>query len=168
MLKYLTPQQYVEDIFAINIQELANSGIRVILTDLDNTLVPWNSDQFTGELQAWIGELKEKSFKICVVSNNSAKRGKDLIEALDISAVWRAGKPGKRAYLKALDTMGFKPSEAVMIGDQVFTDILGANRLGLYTILVKPINNREFLFTKLKRPVEIFVLSILKRRGALK
>ena len=167
MFKELVPRQYVKDIFEININDLLKAGVRGIATDLDNTLVPWNSGLYPLELQHWVKELKDKGFKICLVSNNSASRDKGLTETLDIPAVWRSGKPKKRAYLTALDIMGLKPSEAAMIGDQIFTDIQGANRVGMYTVLVKPINKREFFFTKFKRPPEKFVLFMLRRKGIL-
>ncbi|NMB42043.1 MAG: YqeG family HAD IIIA-type phosphatase [Firmicutes bacterium] len=168
MWKYLCPKQYVEGIHEINLQWLESKGIKGLILDLDNTLVPWNECTVFPEIEEWIEEIKEIGFRACIVSNNNSQRGRDLSELFDFPAFWKAVKPRRRAFRKALDLMGVKPSQAAVVGDQVFTDVLGGNRLGLYTILVQPLSRREFLGTMYVRKVERLVLRGLRRRGYLK
>ncbi len=167
MLKYLCPNQFVEDIYQINLRHLTEKGISGIIADLDNTLVPWNDNELFPEVLEWIKKVKENGFKVCIVSNNHSERGEDLAKALDVPAIWRAVKPRRGAFRRALKIMDLKPSKVAVVGDQVFTDILGGNRLGLHTILVHPLNKREFIGTRLVRQLEKFILFMLRRRGIL-
>ncbi|NMB36126.1 MAG: YqeG family HAD IIIA-type phosphatase [Firmicutes bacterium] len=167
MWKFLCPKQYERDIYGIDLQDLKGRGIKGLILDLDNTLVPWNDHAVYPEVRAWIRTLKEAGFRACIVSNNDARRGKKIMEILEIPAFWRAVKPRRRTFRKAVAAMELWPSEVAVVGDQVFTDILGGNRLGLYTILVRPINKREFWGTMCMRKVERVVLMNLKRKGYL-
>lgn len=168
MWKYLCPKQYVEDICQIDLMELKKKGIKGVIMDLDNTLVPWNDCAVFPEVKEWIRKLNESGFKSCIVSNNNSRRGEELPELIDVPAFWKAVKPRRRAFRKALGLMMLKPSQVAVIGDQVFTDILGGNRLGLYTILVRPLNRQEFLGTMFVRKLERVVLFGLRRMGYLK
>lgn len=168
MWKYLCPKQYVEDICQIDLQELKKKGIQGIIMDLDNTLVPWNDCAVFPEINDWLKQLKAAGFSSCIVSNNNSRRGRELSEFFDMPAFWKAVKPRRRAFRKALKLMGLKPSQVAVVGDQIFTDILGGNRLGLYTILVRPLNRQEFLWTQCIRKLEKIVLIGLRRRGYLK
>ena len=167
MWTFLCPTQVVDDIYQINLQTLWNKGIRGIITDLDNTLVPWNDNEVMPEVFDWVEQAKEAGFKVCIVSNNNLKRGGELSEQFGVPAVWKAVKPRRGAFRKALEIMKLKPSEVVVIGDQVFTDVLGGNRLGLHTILVTPIDKREFIGTRCVRQVEKAVLFRLRKKGFL-
>ncbi len=167
MWRYLCPRQFVEDIHQIDLAELKKAGVKGIITDLDNTLVPWNDSAVYPEVVEWIDELKKSGFQVCIVSNNHSRRGEELSEAFDVPAIWRAVKPRRWAFRKAIAMMDLKPEQVAVVGDQVFTDILGGNRLGLYTILVQPINKREFIGTKFMRQLEKAVLFKLKRKGHL-
>lgn len=168
MLNYLCPDQFAEDIYHINLQYLTEKGICGIIADLDNTLVPWNDNELFPELLEWIEKVKKNGFKVCIVSNNYSERGEDLAKALNVPAIWRAVKPRRGAFRKALKIMDLKPSKVAVVGDQVFTDILGGNRLGLHTILVRPLNRREFIGTRLVlRQFEKVILFLLRRRGIL-
>ncbi len=163
----LCPQERVDDIHQIDFKKLKNMGIRGIIADLDNTLVPWNDCNLVPEVLEWVRTAKEEGFSICIVSNNKSKRGEELIGQLDVPAFWRAVKPRRKALRRALQTMELKPSQAAVVGDQIFTDVLGGNRLGLYTILVTPLNRQEFIGTKFVRQVEKLVLLKLRRQGHL-
>lgn len=165
--KYLCPKQYVEDIYQIDFGHLKNRGIKGMILDLDNTLVPWNDHAVYPEVRAWVGALKAAGFRACIVSNNDARRGRKVKEILEVPAFWKAVKPRRRTFRKAMATMGLQSSEVAVVGDQVFTDILGGNRLGLYTILVHPIDKREFLGTMCVRKIERIVLTGLRRKGLL-
>jgi uncharacterized protein len=150
----LLPDQSLNNIFEIDVDQLEEQGIRGIITDMDNTLVPWSDRAVYPRLADWFSDLKRRGFKLIIVSNNSKDRGGQLARELDIPAIWYAIKPRRRAFRKALDLMQLKPGEVAVVGDQIFTDVLGGNRLGLYTIHVQPISEKEFIWTKLMRMME--------------
>ncbi len=167
-MRLLYPRQYVNSVQQIDLKQLKEKGIKGIIADLDNTLVPWNEDAHYPEAVAWLQKIKEAGFSVCIVSNNHPRRGKTLAGIFSIPFIWQAVKPRRRAFRKALELMKIKPSQAAVVGDQVFTDILGGNRLGLYTILVRPLKKQEFIGTKIMRQVEKFILYNLRRKGHLK
>jgi uncharacterized protein len=154
----LTPNLYLNNIFEIDADHLKSLGIKGIITDMDNTLVPWSDRTVYPRLAEWFAHLKGKGFKVFIVSNNSKDRGGQLARELDIPAIWYAIKPRRRAFRKALEQMRLSPEEVAVVGDQIFTDVLGGNRLGLYTIHVTPISEKEFISTKLMRMLERFIL----------
>ncbi len=162
-LKLLSPNKHLNSIYELDTEELRSRGIRGIIADMDNTLVPWNDRTVYPQLASWLAHLKEEGFRLCIVSNNSRERGGQLACDLGIPAVWYAVKPRRRAFRQALQIMNLTPQEAAVIGDQIFTDVLGGNRLGLYTILVTPISDKEFIWTRLIRKLERMVLRCLER-----
>lgn len=168
MWRFLCPQQLAEDIHQIDLQELKKRGIKGIITDLDNTLVPWNDNAVLPEVMEWVKGVKAAGFKVCIVSNNNSRRGQELSRRFGVPAVWQAVKPRRGAFRKALKIMKLKPHQVAVVGDQVFTDVLGGNRMGLYTILVRPLNKREFIGTRFMRQVEKAVLCGLRRKGLIK
>lgn len=158
MRNLLTPNLHLNNIFEIDADHLKSLGIKGIITDMDNTLVPWSDRTVYPRLAEWFANLKGKGFKVFIVSNNSKDRGGQLARELDIPAIWYAIKPRRRAFRKALEQMRLSPEEVAVVGDQIFTDVLGGNRLGLYTIHVTPISEKEFISTKLMRMLERFIL----------
>jgi HAD superfamily phosphatase (TIGR01668 family) len=160
----LFPNVYVDSVHHIDTGYLSSRGIRGLLFDLDNTLVPRDADVFSPGIISWFAELQAKGFRICVVSNNGPKRLQNLAESLDLPFICRAVKPRKRPFKKAMEITGTSPGETAVIGDQIFTDILGGNRLGLYTILVAPLPGKEYWATELiNRRLERLVIRRLKR-----
>lgn len=168
MWKLLCPRMHVNKVHGIDLDELREKGIKGIIVDLDNTLVPWNGNEVFPEVTEWMQGVKEKSFEVCIVSNNDFNRGDELAKYFDVPAIWKAVKPRRRAFRKALRIMDLKAAEVAVVGDQVFTDILGGNRLGLYTILVLPINKKEFIGTRFVRQIEKVILFALRRKGLIK
>ncbi|MBS3937462.1 MAG: YqeG family HAD IIIA-type phosphatase [Peptococcaceae bacterium] len=158
MPSLLLPKLYVESIFCLDLEKLKALGIDTIITDLDNTLVPWVEHEANPTLLAWLEQLRARGFKVCLVSNALEQRIAHFRQVLGIPGLSKANKPSRRAFLQALDLLGSRPEQAAMIGDQVFTDVLGGNRLGLYTILVVPLCRREFLGTRVLRLVERVIL----------
>lgn len=148
----------MESIFCLDLEKLKALGIDTIITDLDNTLVPWVEHEANPTLLAWLEQLRARGFKVCLVSNALEQRIAHFRQVLGIPGLSKANKPSRRAFLQALDLLGSRPEQAAMIGDQVFTDVLGGNRLGLYTILVVPLCRREFLGTRVLRLVERVIL----------
>ena len=158
LLAFLRPREFVTSIYDINLHHHYERGLRSILTDLDNTLVEWNSPVATPKLMAWLEDAKTIGFQVCIISNNEETRVMEFAKLVGIPAVYKAGKPRKRAYRKTMAMLSTTPRETMMVGDQIFTDVLGGNRLGLYTILVKPIHQQEFIGTKVMRKLERLVL----------
>ncbi len=158
MRKLLSPDQHLNDVFEIDPDHLQSLGIKGIITDMDNTLVPWSDRTVYPRLSKWFADLKKRGFKLFIVSNNSKDRGGYLARELEIPAIWYAVKPRRGAFRKALEHMGLSPQEVAVVGDQIFTDVLGGNRLGLYTILVTPISEKEFIWTKLMRRLERLII----------
>lgn len=159
MIKLLRPCAYVPSIFAIDADSLWGAGIRGLILDLDNTLAPWKAKDFSPQVREWVNAMKIKGFRICLVSNGRTKRVTGLVRELNIPVVCLAQKPRKKGFVQAMRILQLEPSQTAVIGDQLFTDILGGNRLTVYTILVEPIDRRRELHsTKLLRIAEKVLL----------
>lgn len=159
----LYPDIYVNSILDIPLPTLEQLGIKAFILDLDNTLTEWNSNEVREDIIDWFVQIKAAGFKACILSNNGEQRVITVAQILDIPYIFRARKPSRRAFYKAIELMQVQPAETAVIGDQIFTDVLGGNRAGLFTILVMPIARREFAGTKISRLFEYFVLRKLKR-----
>ncbi|MGB9779473.1 YqeG family HAD IIIA-type phosphatase [Caldanaerobacter sp.] len=158
MYKKLIPDMIVESVHKIDLNFLKNKGITSLILDIDNTLLPKKEkflDKYTVE---WLEIAKKEGFKICLVSNNTRKRVNQLKEKTGIPGIAWAIKPRKGAFKKALKLLDAKPHETAIIGDQIFTDILGGKRVGLFTILVKPLSDDELAWTKIVRRAERIIL----------
>lgn len=167
MFRALAPTWFIESIYDLDLDKLWQRGIRGIVTDLDNTLIEWNVPEPDERLLEWVRRVRERGFKVCIASNNGRLRVETFAKPLGVPFLSRAGKPRRRGLRAALELMGTTPETTALLGDQVFTDILGGNRLGLMTVLVHPIARREFIGTRLVRRVERVVLAILRHRGTL-
>ena len=159
---------YKETVFDVDYSKLYEQGIRLILTDLDNTLVSYKDSEVTPKLLNWVNSLKEQGFEIMIVSNNSSEtRVKEFAHKLDIKYVAKAHKPLKSGFKKILKQSKNKYSsnEIVAIGDQLMTDVFAANRMNYTSILVKAIDCKtEKWTTKINRKLERHVLKRLKRK----
>lgn len=167
VLKYFLPDQHVKDIFSITPESLKKKGIKGIITDLDNTLVEWDRPNATPKLIKWIEEMRNENIKVTIVSNNSKSRVKAFSDPLDIPFVFRAKKPMKRAFERALAEMNLKKEEAVVVGDQLLTDVFGGNRSGFKTILVVPVASTDGFWTRFNRMIERRLLDWFKKKGML-
>lgn len=163
----LVPDDYRPSIYGIDLKALRNRGIRGIILDLDNTLVQWNHPEPTEPLERWLGEVREAGFRACIVSNNAGGRVRSFAERLDVPGISKAVKPRRGSFRRAMSLMGTSPPETAVVGDQILTDVLGAKRLGLYVILVKPVTAREFVGTRIVRFLESLWLGHLHRSGRL-
>lgn len=163
----LRPAEYRNSIFEINLDKLRQQGKRAIILDLDNTLVRWNDPDPTPGLLTWLDAVRAKGLQPCIVSNNSGPRVSEFAARIGIPFVPKASKPRRKGFREAMERLGVKPTETVVVGDQIFTDILGGNRSGAYTILVVPIDPREFIGTRFVRILERRVLNYLNRQGLL-
>lgn len=164
-MELLRPDEYRRSVFAIDFDRLKARGIRAIVTDLDNTLVPWNEPHPPEALADWLRAAQEH-FAVCICSNNSGSRVREFADKLNIPFISGATKPRRTGFRRAMERLGVGPSETAVVGDQIFTDVLGGKRSGAYTILVQPIEPQEFFLTRhLTRPVERAVLRYLANRG---
>lgn len=164
MFKYFTYDGYAERIFDIDLEELWQSGKRLILTDLDNTLVGSDHPVPTPEVLAWLDQAKEIGFQVKIASNNSRERVGIFAEKLDIEAYGLVYKP--LAFKACRYMKGYKKEEVVFIGDQLLTDVAVANRLGVHMILVRPVKlSADEEITKFNRKIERLIVKGLKKRG---
>lgn len=166
-MRILRPAEYRRSIFEIDLDRLKANGFRAIMLDLDNTLVKWNDPDPTPGLLDWLALVKQKGFAACIVSNNSGSRVSEFAAKVGIPFIPSATKPRRKGFRIAMARLGVGPKESVVVGDQIFTDILGGNRSGAYTILVVPLDPREFFLTQLVRRVERRVLRYLDLQGLL-
>ena len=161
MLSKLKPKLYVDSIYHINFEKLKQRGISGVIIDLDNTITEWDNPSLSDQVFDWFAQMKFAGLKACIVSNNNHKRVAKAVEKLGIPFLAKANKPRRGAFRKAMEMMETKPEQTAVVGDQIFTDVLGGNRLNLFTILVVPITSKEFIGTRLVRIVERRVLKSL-------
>lgn len=156
------PDTIIDSSYDIDYEALYEGGFRGLIYDIDNTLVPhgFPADDRAVEL---FNRLKGIGFKIVLLSNNKEPRVKMFNDAVNVSYIFKADKPLKRGYLKAMEIMGTDAFNTVFIGDQLFTDVWGAKRCGIKNILVKPIDKHEEIQIVLKRRLEAIVLYFYER-----
>lgn len=150
----LYPNEYYKTFKDVEIDRLKSRGIKGVIIDIDNTLVPWSSKIPDESVYLWINKLKNEGLKVCLISNNTKARVQEFNKNLGCPVVWNARKPLKSAYMKASQYLDCPMEQIAVIGDQIFTDIWGGNRMGMYTILVDPLSEKEFFWTKLIRKIE--------------
>ena len=157
MFERFFPDEYLDSAYAVDYEKLYQQGYRGVLFDIDNTLVPHGApaDKRAREL---FQRLKKLGFSCCLVSNNKKKRVEPFAREVGVKYIEMAAKPSRRGYQRAMERLGTNPENTVFIGDQLFTDILGAKNAGLKNILVKPIHPKEEIQIVLKRYLEKFVL----------
>ncbi len=160
------PDIYQKNIYDIDYKKLKKKGIKCLLFDLDNTLVSVKAEVPPKKIKELFAYL-EKDFKVIILSNSGYKRLIPFKEGLNVDTAASSRKPFKKKYLKIMHIYKFKEHEIAAIGDQLLTDILGANRVGITSILVSPIGEYEKVCTKINRFFEKFVFWHLKRKNLL-
>jgi HAD superfamily phosphatase (TIGR01668 family) len=167
VLKKFLPDEHVKSILDIHPEDLKKRGIKGIITDLDNTLVEWDRPNATPELIKWFEQIKKQNILVTIVSNNNEIRVKEFADPLQIPFIFQARKPMVRAFNKALSQMKIKKEEAVVIGDQLLTDVLGGNRSGFHTILVVPVAQTDGFITKFNRFAERRIMNWFRKKGMI-
>ena len=163
----LLPHWTGATIFDIDPAALARRGITLLLADLDNTLVPYGVPEPTAEVRVWKEALEAAGVTLFVLSNSRRPgRPERFSQALGVPFLGRAGKPRPGGFLKAMARMGRAPAETAIVGDQIFTDILGGRKAGVYTLLVEPIRLAGNPGRYLRYAVELPFRAIAKRRCA--
>ncbi len=163
MLEGFYPREDRESAYIIDYERFFKEGYRGVIFDVDNTLVPHNAPA-DGQAKELFARLESLGFSTCLLSNNKEPRVKLFSEAVHTQYIFKAGKPSVRGYEAAMRKMGTSRENTLFVGDQLFTDIYGANRTGLYTVLVKPIHPKEEIQIVLKRYLERVVLYFYRRR----
>ncbi|MCL2397774.1 MAG: YqeG family HAD IIIA-type phosphatase [Defluviitaleaceae bacterium] len=162
--KYFFPKEAADSVHLIDYEKLWQMGIRGLIFDIDNTLATFDIPTPPEDIIRLLAGLAEKGFGIVMLSNNSEARVKGFCDGLTYSHIWKAGKPGAKGIARALNLLGLDKIQVALIGDQIFTDCLGGNRFGVYTILTKPIAKRDEWTVRLKRWPEKPVLRAYAKR----
>lgn len=150
-----TPGRYVASVDRIDLSDLWERGFRAILLDRDNTLVPRDSNRAPVEVRAWLDRARELGFDLCMVSNNwHGDQVRRSASELGLDAISHAMKPAPFALRAALRRVGAEPSRAVMVGDQLYTDVAAANLAGVTPILVRPQATSDLWYTRIFRIFE--------------
>lgn len=163
MLERFYPGEYVDSTYEIDFDRLYEDGYRGVIFDIDNTLVPHGAPA-DERACALFAHLKELGYHCMLLSNNKEPRVKMFNDAVQVSYIYKAGKPNPANYRKAMEQMGTDEKNTLFVGDQIFTDVYGANRTGIRTILVKPIHPKEEIQIVLKRYLEKIVLFFYRRK----
>ena len=163
MLQRFYPHAYVDSAYGIDFEKLYREGYRGVIFDIDNTLVPHGAPADRGAVDLF-RRLKDRGYRVMLLSNTREPRVKSFASAVGAEYIHKAGKPGVGSYIRAMEQMHTDKSNTLFVGDQLFTDIWGANRAGIRTFLVRPVHPREEIQIVLKRLPERIVLFFYQRQ----
>ncbi|MCL6552966.1 MAG: YqeG family HAD IIIA-type phosphatase [Firmicutes bacterium] len=166
--RLLAPRYRVGTVDTLTPERLRAWGIEALMLDLDNTLVPWGEEVPPPQVTAWLRALRHAGVPACLVSNRLSWRVRRAAAMLDLPVAVGRFKPSAAKLRRALAIMGTAPARTAMVGDQLFTDVLAGNRLGVPTILVAPLSPREPWRVRVVRALERRVLAALAARGLLR
>lgn len=167
MLRLLCPNRSEAVIYDIEPHDLQREQIVGMIVDLDNTIIPWRSPNVPEATMRWVGKLKAAGIQVCLLSNNRGPRVQRIAKVLQVPFVSKACKPMAQGFRHAVQTMDLLPKQVAVVGDQIYTDILGGNRIGCYTIWVAPLSTKEFIGTKITRRLEKLTVLLLRHKGLL-
>ena len=160
----LLPKVIVPVLTDVSEDFLHNRGIRLLMLDFDNTIVPYTTNIPTDEMENWLRHMTVSDIQLCVVSNSKKNRVKIFCEKYGIDCITHANKPFPKGIRECLEKYQISPSECALVGDQIFTDTLGANGCGVTSILVSAIDNHN-IWLKLRHVAELpFIFLARKRR----
>ena len=162
MFRCFFPDEYVDSTYMIDFEKLYQEGYRGLIFDIDNTLVPHGAPADQRAI-ALFKRLHALGYQTMMLSNNKEPRVKMFCDAVDAEYIYKAGKPNPANYREAMKRMHTDEKNTLFVGDQIFTDVWGANKAGIYSILVKPIHPKEEIQIVLKRYLEKVVLFCYKR-----
>ncbi len=167
-INLVLPNCYVKSVYDIDYETLYKKGYHSIIFDIDNTLLPVNDIKVPEELKCLMEQLKGYGFNVCIVSNNSLERVLPPAENLGVTYLANAHKPNPIAFSTALKELNSTVEETVMVGDQMLSDIKGANEYGLYSILVDPVDNKYDIKTGTSRVLQNIMIKKLSKRDLFK
>ena len=160
----LLPKVQTAKLTDITADHLRRWGVRLLMLDFDNTIVPYTTNEPTETMVAWLNDMKDAGFQLCVVSNSKKERVKNFCRKYRLHCITHAKKPFPRGIRECMEQFGIPAEECALVGDQIFTDTLGANGCGVTSILVKAIHNHT-IWLKLRHVAEMpFILLASKRR----
>lgn len=155
---FLYPKGYFDSVRDIKIEYLKENEIKAIILDVDNTLIDYYKN-FPKGTKEWVARLKEYGIKFCILSNsNKIEKVKDVAKQIDVPYFYFAKKPLKIGFKKAKKLLNVEEKHIAVVGDQIMTDIIGANRCKMFSILVKPIKEKDIIITRIKRPIENLII----------
>ena len=150
----LLPTFRAEAVTDLTPRMLQRQGIRLLMLDFDNTIVPYTTDTPTEQVVQWLREMNGSDIQLCVVSNSHNLRVKIFCEKYGLDCITHAKKPFPKGICQCLDRYGIPASDSALAGDQIYTDILGANCAGVRSILVRAIHNHN-IWLKLRHVAEM-------------
>lgn len=166
----MRPGQVFKSVEHIDLSSLRSLGVQGLMLDVDNTIAPWKEDMDDGA-SAWIREAKKFGFHLVLISNNNERRVGHLACRLGVKHISNARKPSRRAFLQAAQSFSLAHHQWAVIGDQLFTDVLGGNRAGMHTILVNPLPHQQFWVMRLVWGIEqaaLFLMGVRRQHVPLK
>lgn len=166
--KLFTPDYYIQNYQHLDVTRLLKRNIKVLVCDIDNTLVAHDEAYPDEQVKLFIQNMKNAGLKVVLVSNNVKERVETFAKELDVATYPFARKPLKGTYLKMMKDCGCLAEEIAVLGDQLLTDMLGANRVGFYTILTSPVAQKDLTCTKINRVIEHVVYKALAAFGKLR
>ena len=162
------PRKYFNNILEISIDFLKENRIQGILLDIDNTLIDKDNKIIEG-LENWVENLKDNNIKICILSNTNKKsKAEKISKLIDVPYIYFAKKPFKSGFRKAQKILNINAENIAVIGDQVLTDVFGANRSKMFSILVKPLQSTDIWVTKFNRKIEKRILKNYFKKNNIK
>ena len=159
----LLPKVQTPAITDITEEYLQSKGIRLLMMDFDNTIVPYTTDVPSEEMLAWLHKMNSSSIELCVVSNSKNQRVRRFCKTYQLNCITHARKPFSDGICRCLERFEISPGESALVGDQIFTDTLGANCAGVTSILVEAIDNHN-IWLKLRHLAELPFIYIGKNR----
>lgn len=154
----LGPNRFAPRLHDVPHEELEACGIRGLIVDLDNTLMGFRETELGQEHIDWVDEAHERGFRIVMLSNNFSTRVRSVAAQLGVGCIPNALKPLPFGFMRAIAALKLRRREIAVVGDQLFTDVLGGKMCGLYTILTEPIESRDFAITQMFRFFERLML----------
>ena len=153
-MKKIYPNAYFSSVLDIKIGFLLKNKIKALILDVDNTLIDYDKN-LSDEIVTWSHELQGQGIKMYILSNtNKKEKVENVAKKLEIKYEYFAKKPSKKGFIKVQKELNLKSEAIAVVGDQIFTDVIGGNRCKMFTILVDPIDKKDFRYTAWKRPIE--------------
>lgn len=164
-MRLIAPDRYLTSVLAIDLHALRSSGVEALLVDLDNTLLPRDSQSVPADLAEWVASLPALGFKVCLVSNNWHEHVRTVANGLALPLVAKAIKPLPFAFWRATGIIGVRPGRCAVVGDQLFTDVIGGKLIGARTIMVLPLSETDLPHTLLLRRLEKRIMKGARAEG---
>lgn len=155
---FFYPRKYFKNVTEITLEFLKENNIKGLILDIDNTLINFDKEILDGAKE-WCDRNKKNGIKMCILSNtNKVEKVEKVANKFELPYIYFAKKPLKKGFMKAKELLGIPEENIGVVGDQIFTDVIGANRSKMYSILTKPIDKRDILATRIKRPLENLII----------